>query len=73
MRKIIYSPLMKIKFLILAALSTLFISCASQPSWETFNPLDVPQSHSPTVAELHSENVSAITGNPTINRLNEPN
>jgi hypothetical protein len=28
------------------------------------NPLDVPSDSQPTVAELHNENIRAITGNP---------
>lgn len=65
---------MKIKFLILSCLSALFIGCANPSSWDqSFNPLDAPQYIQPTAEELHSQNVSIITSNPTISKLNEYN
>lgn len=48
---------------LIAAVS--LVSCGTLPTTDSgFNPLDVPGSTEPTAAELHQENLAAITSNP---------
>ena len=49
------------KGVLLAAIAIIIVSCA--PIGDA-NPLDEPGETQPTVAELHAENIRAITNNP---------
>jgi len=57
-----------LKNLILAAI-LLLSSCAISP--DSPNPLNRPQTPVLTVEQMHSQNVAAISGNPTKNLTNE--
>lgn len=60
------------KNIFLSIIAALIVGCTNPATWDSsINPLDKPMQEEYSIEDLHSQNISAITGNPTLNRTND--